>query len=531
MGVLSPFDSTPTSPRPEAQARGAAGPTHVAWPSPTQSPRVEARRRSVPTPTQTCTPDSNSPLESTETYPADITLRLEKVFHGRVNGAISPEEGLGAVVSPSTLISRDIELTTTMDLLVARGKQLQSSSLFFIEAVECPGITPFDSANWLLWKHHVVDSGASCPTVALAISAVVALYKAQAYTLSHTRAVSLYDLTKSAFDQLLSDRSHDFSNALLVMFLLCLFELIRSEELPPVLKEPSELLMSSLSAWAQRRSSHSDVGMRVIAWLRILCSTTMRGGGTGLISNSVYELLPSYDGALPNIQAPASYQSDVSIHLHQTLCAPLFDFYLRLQMISGEIAQLTHYHRSRTAGADQEEVATAIRGIKVKLRQLWDARCAIQCQTPSEIRLSLAPKIADRVVSVIGICHAAYHAEIVEIDRVLGDPVSRWTDSRPSMHAIRDIVDGDWAQYLEEDQEKLNPGYLRPLFMYAIECMDREQSQWAVEKIAQIQSPIYRSRFFSAFGKALAGAQALKERRVTSKYFCISHFGVPPPFM
>lgn len=251
----------------------------------------------------------------------------------------------------------------------------------------------------------------------------------------------------------------------------------------------------------------------------------------GLISEETFNLFPTYDCALPIIKAPATYQSDVSTHLYQVLSAPLFDFYFRLQMLSGEIACLTHYHRSRTTGSDQEEVVAQITKIKDKLRGLWESRCATQCQTPNDLRSQLAPKIANHIISLIGLCAAAYHAEIVEIDRVLGDPVSKWTDSRLSIQSIRDIVDGDWCSFLQDDTKKLNPGYMRPLFMCAIECMNSEQNQWAVDRIAQIQNPIYRSSFFSAFGKALSDAQAAKERRVTSKYFCISFFGVAPPYM
>jgi hypothetical protein len=61
--------------------------------------------------------------------------------------------------------------------------------------------------------------------------------------------------------------------------------------------------------------------------------------------------------------------------------------------------------------------------------------------------------------------------------------------------------------------------------------MDRDESQWAVERLEQIKNPICRSDFFASFAKALSDAQLRKERRITSKYFCIWYFGVEPPFM
>jgi hypothetical protein len=198
-------------------------------------------------------------------------------------------------------------------------------------------------------------------------------------------------------------------------------------------------------------------------------------------------------------------------------------------MISGEISRLTHYHRSRTTGGDQEEVVHRIAHFKSRIRALWESRSTTQRQSPEELRSCFAPKIAKPIIALIGVCAAAYHGEFVEMDRVLGDPVSESTDSKQSMRRIRELVDGDWNAY--DEGGKLNPGYLRPLFLYAIECMDRDENLWAVERLEQIKNPICRSDFFAAFGKALSDAQLRHERRVTSKYFCIWYFGVAPPFI
>ena len=201
----------------------------------------------------------------------------------------------------------------------------------------------------------------------------------------------------------------------------------------------------------------------------------------------------------------------------------MFEFYFQLQIISGDIARLTHYHRSRATGMDQEEVVRQTALIKSRLRNLWDSRSTTQTQTPADLRSHFAPHIADPIISLIGVCAAAYHAEIVEIDRVLGDPVSESTDSKQAMCRIQDIVDGDWSTY---SGGKLNAGYLRPLFLYAIECMDHDENQWAVERLEKIKNPICRSDFFASFGRALSDAQLQKGRRVTSKYFCTWYFGV-----
>lgn len=80
------------------------------------------------------------------------------------------------------------------------------------------------------------------------------------------------------------------------------------------------------------------------------------------------------------------------------------------------------------------------------------------------------------------------------------------------------MIDGDNGRECKcnDNNGRLNPGYLGPLFLYAIECMDREENERAVGKISQIRNQIYRSQFFGTFGKALSGAQLRKERRVTS---------------
>ncbi|KAJ4327738.1 hypothetical protein N0V84_001847 [Fusarium piperis] len=330
---------------------------------------------------------------------------------------------------------------------------------------------------------------------------------------------------------MLADQCQDFGHCLVVMFLLCVFDLVYSGDGVLAFQEPSAVLLDRFGSWSQQIESHSDLSMRLIAWLKILQTLTSRGGGMGLFSETLFSLFPAYGGPLPSLKAPQGHQPDLSTHLYQVFCAPVFDFYFRVQVLSGEIAQLTHYHRSRTTGADQAEVVELVTHIKSRLHNLWESRPATQRQTSEELREQLAPKLADSFISLVGICNAAYHTEFVEMDRVLGDPVSKWTDSRASIDEIRRIVDNECALADAAEPKGLNPGYLRPLFLVAIECMDREQNRWAVDRIAQIRDPIYRAKFFSEFARELSAAQMRKERRVTSKYFSIWHFGVPPPYM
>jgi hypothetical protein len=414
-----------------------------------------------------------------------------------------------------------------MDLLRAHDQHLQSSTVF-LEVVECPGITPFDKVNWHHAKHQIVERYKSCRAVNQAITAISTLHQTLMYNLSPVRAVEYVSHARASLDQLLGEHIHDFSTALAVIFILCVFDLILSDEETIAFKEPSQTLLQRVKSWAQNPLTHTPLCKRLITWLKIIQTITNRGGGRGLLSEELYDMLPNYEGALPVLEILPGHQRDVSTGLHQVLSAPLFDFYFQLQMISGRIAKQTHYRRTRKSGSDQDEVITSMAEIKSQLQVLWENRSTIQRQTPKDIRSHLAPNISEVIIDLIRICNAAYYAEYVEIDRVLGDPLTKWTGSREAIQSIKQIVDHEW----EENHGKgLNPGYVRALFLCAIECMDREQNQWAVERISDIRGPSYRSKFFAEFGRALSEAQIERKRRVTSKYFCISYFGGPPPFL
>ncbi|KAM0255860.1 hypothetical protein ACHAQJ_005365 [Trichoderma viride] len=471
-----------------------------------------------------------NPFLSPDSSIVDITARLEKALRRQDGISRTSDDVEFESATPSTLISRDIELTTTMDVLAIRQVPLQPSFSFFLENVDCPAITPFDDINWRRMKAEVVGIGAGSEVVAEAIVALSTLYKGQLYGLPLSKAMCLYKSAKSAYETLLDhDDTQNFDTVLVVAFLLCLFEIVQYDETVPLFREPSVKLVQRLQVGTQYQLPHSSLAIRIIAWLRLLHTTTIRGGGMGLISDDVYHLFSSCsETTIPNLAAPSDQLLDTSTHIYEMLATPIFDFYFQLQMISSQVAKLTHYHRSRTTGMDQKDVAQQMTGITSRLRALWDTRSATQRQTPEDLRAHLAHKIADPIIALIGMCHAMYYAELIEIGRVLGDPVSESAESRQAMCRIREIVDGDWNA---QDRGIVKTGYLRPLFLYAIECMDRDENQWAVERLERIKNPICRSDFFAAFGRELSEAQLRKERRVTSKFFCIWYFGVSPPFL
>lgn len=477
---------------------------------------------------------AKNPFLSPDSSIVDITVRLEKALRRQDGTSRTADDAEFESATPSTLISRDIELTTTIDVLATREVPLPLSFAFFIDQVECPAITPFDGVNWRRMKAEIVEIGTSNEAVAEAIVALSTLYKGQMYSLPLSKAMCLYKSARSSYEKLLDDDVQDFDVVLVTAFLLSLFESIQYYETDPVLRETGERFVQRLDTWTQNRSSHSLLALRIIVWLRLLHTTAIRGGGMGLISDRIYDLFSGCsETAMPNLPVPLNQlPEDISTHVYEMIAGPIFDFYFRLQMVSGEIAKLTHYHRSRTTGVDQKDVAQQIAHITSRLHALWEARSAAQRQTPEDLRAHLERNVAEPIIAMIGVCHVAYHGEFIEISRVLGDPVSEFTESRQAMRRIREIVDGNWNAHEEEKGIlKLKPGYLRPLFLYAIECMDRDENQWAVERLERIKNPICRSDFFAAFGRELSEAQLRKERRVTTKFFCIWHFGVPPPFL
>ncbi|KAF5687803.1 transcriptional regulatory moc3 [Fusarium denticulatum] len=459
----------------------------------------------------------------------DVTACLQKALQCPSTVPIV-DENYERDESPLNLISRDIELTTTLDILTLRTQSPYMTELF-LDAVECPGITPFDPLNWKLAKQHIVHLGKSCLAISSGITAVATLCSGQVFALSTSESLSRYHSAKKNVEELLGDNDKNIDLVLVAVFLLCMFELIHSGDITPYLKEPSRIFTQRLQTWTQTQTSFSELSTRIVTWLKILYSTSFRGGAMGLLSERVFSLLPNFTGPLPNLQPPVDQEPEISNHLYEVLSAPIFDFYCQLQTLSGEIAKLSLYHRSRTKRQDQQEVVERMASLKTRLRALWESRCATQRQSSEHLRDQMVPRIAEMISSLISICEATYYAEFIDVGRQLGDPVSQSPDSIEALDRIKEIVESDARTDDERKSSGVNPGYLRPLFLCTIESTDKEQANWATEKLAQIRNRVYRGEFFSAFAKALSEAQTRNERRVTSRYFCIWYFGTTPPFL
>ncbi|KAG9606213.1 hypothetical protein KCU77_g338, partial [Aureobasidium melanogenum] len=418
-----------------------------------------------------------------------------------------------------------------MDLLRARDDTLAPFIEFFIDHVECPAISPFDPVNWSLMKHRVSELSHIHREIRLALVALSSLCKTIYYSLPDHKALNAYCAAKDAASTYLASVTNQPSIVLVVLFLLSHFELLYSGDCVPFMENQETIITSETKKWISDQTQHSELDSRILVWMKIIFCISLRGGGNSVFSNEIHQLIPYHAVPATNIQTSELRTTDLETQLYQLLSAPVFDFYFRLQSISGEIAMMTHYHRSRTTGPDQVEISQQIISVKEQLHTLWENRSAVQRQTPEKIRSLFSPEVSTLLIAMIGICHAAYHTEFVELDRVRGDPVAKWTDSDVAVNAIRDIVDGDWETQDRHNDGSLNPAYLRPLFLCAIECMDSETSRWAVEKLRRIKHPVFRGEFFASFAEALAAAQRSKDRRVTSRYFCLWFFGVPPPSM
>lgn len=540
--------------------------------------RIPPQRESID---DTATPETSlrwqgTPFQSHNVSITDLTDHLRNALHSLDKEPI-PRPNLeldSAVDCPSTYISRDIRLTTTMDLLTASEDPLQSLLSFFIDDVEHPIITPYDNWNWKRMKVEAARLGQSEPAIMLAIMALSALYKAQMYGLSRSKALSFHHASKHEYAVLLSDRSKSPDLSLLRAFLLCIFTTIQYDT-HSVLKTTTDEHDTILASFVQtQHPSQSLLSRRIIAWFTLLEAATMRGGHAGLLSEKLSQALPRSFTTMPNLPPPPDEPSlSPAIQMYELLSGPVLTFYLCLQTLSLSIAKLTHYHRSRATGQDQDQVTKALSHIKIRLRDLWETRSPVQRQTPLELCANLAPAIAGPLIALVGICEANYHAEFVEMHRLLGDPVTEPDEEmKVAMRIIRELVDGSSCGGSGEDHTvtpypvsigygnstsrthdnirdvvaddvrrneyharnstgNIRTSYMRPLFLYAIECMDREQNAWAVARLREINDPICRSAFFAAFAEALGDMQLRKSRRVTSKYFSIWHFGVPPPFL
>ncbi|RFU23775.1 hypothetical protein B7463_g12563, partial [Scytalidium lignicola] len=422
--------------------------------------------------------------------------------------------------------SQLIYFSTTMDLLAAPEVPASSLFCYFMDVVDCPLLSPYDRINWIRIKAYIVQLALQQTSVAKCLLALQTLYRAQVDHLPMTHAMSVYQAAITSFESISGDDTISFDIILVVAFLLCLCVATLPNEDDSNFGVLDGAFATRLEAWLLS-GYQSSISLRIGAWLQLLNITTKRPGSPGILSKPLFKLVNDHIKEIPNLS-----ELDRDTHpensLYDTVATQVFTFYLRLQKMSDRVVEVTHYRRSRTTPADQAEVTDLMSALKTDLASLWEDRPAPLRLQPDKLREHFSTKISTPLIALAGVCIAAYHTEIIVIGRILGDPPFPTTEAKHALQQIRNIIDGDWNVSAEGT---LNPGYVRPLFMYALESFQKDEIQWAADRLRQIKNPISRSNFLASFVEAHGEAQRAQGRRVTMKYFCYMTFGVPLPYM
>ncbi|KAF2016806.1 hypothetical protein BU24DRAFT_313171, partial [Aaosphaeria arxii CBS 175.79] len=422
--------------------------------------------------------------------------------------------------------SQLIYLTTIMDWRAAsEGPALESYS-YFLDTFDYPLLSSFDPLNWTWVKRHITTLGITHFPVAESLLVAQAVYRAQADRLSMSHATSIYRNALTTFGSISGDHAIDFDVILAVALLLCLCAVTFPNDDSPPLTVLDGDFVGRLEVWLAGKS-RSAISLRICAWLQLLNITTKRPGYQGLLPSRVLDLLYEHVKEVPSLATLNSDAQQESLLL-DTLATPVFNFYLSVQAISNRVADVTHYRRSRTTSADQEEVTEILANVKADLSRLWEHRPALLQLQPNAIREHMSANLADQIVALCGICLAAFHTEIISIGRILGDPPFPSPEATEALAQIRRIIEGDWNV---SANGSINPGYTRPLFMYGLESYTKEGSDWVIGKMRQIRHPIGKNNFLASFLELHGEAQRAQSRRVTMKYFCYQTFRVHLPFL
>jgi hypothetical protein len=459
--------------------------------------------------------DSSTALSSSLSTPAENTHA--PLQSGEASPCKSP--------SVSLMTSEDIYLCTTIDWLAANERLQTVSFSYFLDEIDLPVVAAFDPLSWRSMKTYAADLGFRDKATAAAISAVQLLWRAQTHSLPTKNAISQFHVARKLLDIDLQRGEKDLGDSLLNAFLLCLFAMVLMDEIDCIFARSDGDFMENLGSWPL--SEHqSIIASHIPAWLKLMQAAARRGGNHGILSPRVNDLIVRQcDGTPVSATATATVNHGPPT-AEVTASTAIFNFYLSLQHISLQVASLSHYHRSRTTAADQEEVVRLMARLKAELHSLWLNRPLIMRLEAREIRRRFSPTAAEILINQIATSLASLHAEFIDIDRSLGDPLSKTSEAEHGLCQIEILV-----RTGHNGNGKLSPGFLRPLFMYAIEHEDSAKTGWAIEQIRGIKDPIARSDFFADYAQALCEEQRMKKRRVTTRWFCYERYGVRPPFL
>lgn len=471
---------------------------------------------------------SNEPKQSNEALSVPDNANELSSHHER--GDTSSQEGELNVAETSQdrfqQTSQFIYFTMTMDLLGTPDVPATSLFQYFLDVIDCPLLSPFDRINWTRIKSYIVKLALQHASVAKPLLALQTLYRAQVDCLPMSHAMSVYRAAITSFESISGDDTVSFDVILIIAFLLCLCVVTLPNEDGTHFAVLDGAFATKLESWLLS-GKQSAVSLRIGAWLQLLNIMTKRTGSPGILSKPLLKLLYDYVEEVPNL-SELDRETHPENSLYDPVAKEVFTFYLQLQKMSDRVANVTHYRRSRTTSADQAEVTDLMSALKTDLASLWEDRPAPLRLQPDKLRENFSAKIAAPLIALAGVCMAAYHTEIIVIGRILGDPPFPTPQAKHARQQIRNIVGGDWNVSADG---VLNPGYVRPLFVYALESFQEDETQWAADRLRQIKSSISRSNFLASFVEAHGEAQRAQGRRVTMKYFCYMTFGVPLPYM
>lgn len=401
--------------------------------------------------------------------------------------------------------------------------------LYFLEQVDPPFIANVDGINWKTMKRYMVELGCHHATVSQAISAVEMLYETKINCKDPTSSMASYYVAKSGYASMLERNDDGPEIVLVVTFLLCCFEIVAQHETVPITLKPEGPLVAKLEAWAENTTyAWSPVLRRLQAWFQIFHTRTMHLGGPGLLSPKVDRLLKCEcrQGPIPGLGQIGNQVLSPEQAILGDLANKLFEFYLEVSMISTQIASLNRHHRSRGFQADEREVQIVAEELQEMLHHLWQRRPALLRTDRGQLREKIWPGLRSSICRLVDLCSVAYFAEVIYLGRAYGKSPTASSESLEAMRQIHDIVDSPSSEHSGVD-----PGFIWPLFMYAVEHPVPEQSWWAVRTLRKVNNPIWHSGFVSDLAQGIIEEQLKQAKRVDTRYFCLKHFSTPPPFI
>lgn len=399
---------------------------------------------------------------------------------------------------------------------------------YFIEHVEPPFITPFDTDNWIRFQRYAITLAQNSPVTAAAISCVEALYEAETNHQDTTRAMSLYHTAKAQHTTMLESEMQNLEPTLAVTFLLCCFEIVAQQETVSISMKAEGAFVEFLKNWVSCRP-WPPIACRIEAWLKILHVKALHLGGRGLLSVKVNQLLCTAEtGPVPSLLHldPSPSPKDI---LYDCLSGQIFEYYMQIQEIGKQLCGLNRHHRSRGSPSDEVEVDHTAMQVKRNLYSIWQQRPSSMRLSEEELENLFDLDMALKLALLIDLCNAAYFNELVDLGRAHGQ--GSWRNPMPEalegIKEVRRVVDKN----VQRNAGRVNHGFMWPIFFIPLDAPDEECGEWSLGLLRRIQKPICRSDFAADLLEGVLEEQKRKKERVDCRYLSFQNFGIPALFI